>query len=126
MIIENLRTALKKAVKKAGSQTALAKQSGMSQGQISDYLRGRYDLSCMSVGLIERLFPELKIIFFEDERLDIKELEEELVKQKNKYEARLSELKKDLEILELKYKNLELERQMEELKKETFPQGSKK
>lgn len=80
----------------------------------------------MSVGLIERLFPELKIIFFEDERLDMKELEEELVKQKNKYEACLSELKKDLEILELKYKNLELERQMEALKKETFPQLSRK
>ena len=51
--------ALRDAVRRAGSQTALARSTGMQQSRISDYLSGRYSLDHITVGTLKRLFPDL-------------------------------------------------------------------
>ena len=60
---EKFIAALKAAVTQAGSQTELAKQAGMQQSRISDYLNSRYDLDNITVGVLRRIFPGLKIDF---------------------------------------------------------------
>lgn len=73
--------ALREAIRRAGSQTELARAAGMQQSRISDYLSGRYDLNHLTVGTLTRLFPELKLEFgaTEDRRDD--EITNEMEKQ---------------------------------------------
>lgn len=61
--------ALKLAIVQAGSQTELAKQAGMQQSRISDYLTSRYDLDNISIGVLRRLFPNLSIDYGVSENL---------------------------------------------------------
>ena len=54
---EDFKIALEAEIKKAGTQTALAARLGMTQSQISDYLRGRFQLKNMTLGNLFKLFP---------------------------------------------------------------------
>lgn len=56
-------TALREAIRTAGSQTELARKAGMQQGRISDYLTGRYDVDNITLGTLRRLFPDMQIQF---------------------------------------------------------------
>lgn len=56
--------ALREAYKRAGTQEALARIAGISQGRIADYLNGRYAISNMTVSTLLRLFPDMIIEFF--------------------------------------------------------------
>lgn len=56
--------ALREAVRRAGSQTELAKSAGMQQSRISDYLSERYELDNITIGTLRKLFPELEIRYF--------------------------------------------------------------
>lgn len=67
MIDKLVLEALKEACIRAGNQLELAKQSGLSQGQISDYLCGRRQIKNMTLGTLEKLFPELMLTFFKDQ-----------------------------------------------------------
>lgn len=58
---EEFAQALRREIAKAGTQSALAEKSGMRQSQISDYLRGRFQLREITVGTLYRLFPQLEI-----------------------------------------------------------------
>ena len=58
---EDFKRALEAEIEKAGSQTALAERLGMTQSQISDYLRGRFQLENMTIGNLFKLFPCTKI-----------------------------------------------------------------
>ena len=58
---EDFKQALEAEIEKAGSQTALAERLGMTQSQISDYLRGRFQLENMTIGNLFKLFPCTKI-----------------------------------------------------------------
>ena len=64
MLDELIREALREAVRRAGSQTALAREAGMKQSQISDYCRGRFAPENMTIGVLTRLFPRMLIDFF--------------------------------------------------------------
>ena len=55
--------AMADAVKRAGSQKALAEQTGIHQSRISDYVNANYDFCNLTVGTLIRLFPELDIIY---------------------------------------------------------------
>ena len=68
MLKENFMKALSEAIGRAGSQTMLAKNSGMQQSRISDYLSGRYDFYNITIGSLLKLFPELEIHYFRDNR----------------------------------------------------------
>ena len=63
MIEQAILEAIRRACYEAGSQLKLAKMSGLSQGHLSDYLCGRRKVRNMTVGTLERLFPELHIRF---------------------------------------------------------------
>lgn len=67
MIEKLVLDALKEACARAGNQLELANQSGVSQGQISDYLCGRRQIRNMTLGTLEKLFPELVLTFFHDQ-----------------------------------------------------------
>ena len=62
--------ALSEAVKRLGTQSALAKQAGMAQGRISDYLTAKYDIGNMTIDTLLKLFPEITISFFKDTEKD--------------------------------------------------------
>lgn len=57
-------TALREAIRRAGSQTELAKNAGMRQSRISDYLSERYKIENITLGTLRKLFPELEIHYF--------------------------------------------------------------
>ena len=59
MLKENFMKALSEAIGRAGSQTMLAKNSGMQQSRISDYLSGRYDFYNITIGSLLKLFSPL-------------------------------------------------------------------
>ena len=46
---DEFRAALSKSIFEAGSQTALAERLGMTQCQLSDYLRGRFLIENMTL-----------------------------------------------------------------------------
>lgn len=58
---EEFRKALERAITQVGSQTALAEKLGMTQSQISDYLRGRFLIENITIGNLYKLFPCAKI-----------------------------------------------------------------
>ena len=64
MTEEDVLTALREAYRRAGTQSALAKLAGISQGRVADYLNGRYSVGNMSVSTLFKLFPEISIDFF--------------------------------------------------------------
>ena len=66
MLEDDIFNALKEAYRRAGTQTALAKQAGISQGRIADYLNGRYAIGNMTVATLLKLFPAIAIDFFGD------------------------------------------------------------
>ena len=57
-------SALREAIQRAGSQTELAKASGMQQSRISDYLSERYELENITVGTLRKIFPDLQMQYF--------------------------------------------------------------
>ena len=81
---EDFKKSLENAVKKAGSQTALAAARGMTQSQISDYLRGRFFIENITIGALYKLFPDAKIDLNVDREIEQAEplaisLEEQLI-----------------------------------------------
>ena len=64
MLDDLIKEALQEAVRRAGSQTALAQRTGMNQSRISDYCRGRFAVENMTIGVLTRLFPKMLIDFF--------------------------------------------------------------
>ena len=64
MTEENILDALRDALVRAGTQGVLAQRAGISQGSISDYLRGRCSIGNMTVSTLLRLFPDMVIDFF--------------------------------------------------------------
>lgn len=58
---EEFKFALEESIKEAGSQTELASRLGMKQSQISDYLRGRFPVENITIGMLFKLFPNTKI-----------------------------------------------------------------
>ena len=60
----NLSAAIREAIRRAGSQLALARSCGLSQGVISDYLYGRHKIENMTIGTFDKLFPDAKVDFF--------------------------------------------------------------
>jgi transcriptional regulator with XRE-family HTH domain len=74
--------ALKEAVSRAGTQNKLAKRVGCSQGSISDYLTGRCAIGNMTISVMLRVFPEIRIFFFGDQAKEdtVEELKAELIR----------------------------------------------
>lgn len=61
---QNFLASLREAIQRAGSQTELARVSGMQQSRISDYLSERYDFDNITIGTLRKIFPELQIHYF--------------------------------------------------------------
>lgn len=78
---EEFTKKLEAEIQKAGSQTALAKKAGMTQSQISDYLRGRFQVENITIGNLFKLFPGTRIVLSGEETEEpvIKSLEEQLL-----------------------------------------------
>lgn len=66
MLETEVKEAIREACRKAGSQVALAKMAGMTQGRISDYIGGRCDVGNITLGSLKRIFPGMQIVFFPD------------------------------------------------------------
>ncbi len=87
-------TALREAIRRAGSQTALAREAGMQQSRISDYLSERYDFNNITMGTLHRIFPELQIAYFRSAAPGEANMEEALEKQVLKHFRSLSAAEK--------------------------------
>lgn len=68
MDIETVEKALFEAVKRAGTQLGLAERSGISHGTLNGYLNGKNKVENMTIGTMLRLFPDIDISFFRDQR----------------------------------------------------------
>ena len=82
MTKQDILNALADAVKRSGTQSALGKRAGISQGRISDYLSGNHDIGNMTIDTLLSLFPEITISFFKDTEQDTvipKMLEEQML-----------------------------------------------
>lgn len=98
MLEDKILQALKEACVRAGSQVELAKSTGLSQGQISDYLCGRRKIKNMTAGTIEKIFPLIEVKFFPDTPCNqTSQTDRELLIDLQK---RVAELEKDRDLKE--------------------------
>lgn len=72
MISPDIRSAIREAIRRAGSQAALARSVGMTQSRISDYLNERCEIGNITFATLLRLFPQIKIDFFADGKEQLK------------------------------------------------------
>ena len=79
MIEELVLEGLREACRRAGNQVKLAKSSGLSQGQLSDYFCGRRKIRNMTLGTLEKLFPELELRFWRTHDLLETSIEQEIM-----------------------------------------------
>lgn len=77
MIEQTILEGIRQARDRSGSQIELARRSGLSQGQLSDYLCGRRKIGNMAVGTLGKLFPELIIQFWPSDRRKTEDVVEE-------------------------------------------------
>ena len=100
MIQPNLSAAIREAIRRAGSQLALARSCGLSQGVISDYLYGRHKIENMTIGTFDKLFPSAATDFFgegTDKSMDVERISLEYEKRILALERKIFELEKQLE-----------------------------
>jgi len=64
-----IERAIREALEKAGTQTNLAEKTGISQGNLNNILNGKISIDKMTVGTLLRLFPEIEITFFREQRI---------------------------------------------------------
>lgn len=68
MYEEQVKQAILDACRAAGGQSAFAKQRGLSQSWISDYISGHKQIRNMSLQTLHKFFPDLKLIFSDDRK----------------------------------------------------------
>ena len=69
MLSEDFLEAMKKGLKKYGSQKAFSQATGIHQSRISDYANGHYDFENLSIGTLHKLFPNMRIVYFPEEQV---------------------------------------------------------
>lgn len=105
-LVNKLQYAFQKAVIRAGGKPELARKCGLAYSIIHRFSSGTCHFGNMTVGTLERLFPELQIDFFGEER-HLRAPEDQpaeerctlLEKQNLELERRLFELEKELWLL---------------------------
>ena len=65
---EQTKQALLKAIEQAGNMLKLAEGRKVPYSVVNRFYNGRNDFRNMTLGTLERLFPELIIYFFKEER----------------------------------------------------------
>ena len=68
MYEEEVKQAILDACRAAGGQRAFAKQRGLSQSWISDYISGRKQIRNMSLQTLHKFFPDLKLFFSAEQK----------------------------------------------------------
>lgn len=63
MYEDRVKQAILDACRQAGGQRAFAKQRGLSQSWISDYISGHKKIRNMSLQTLHKFFPDLILIF---------------------------------------------------------------
>lgn len=63
MYEDQIKKAILDACQQAGGQRAFAKQRGLSQSWISDYISGHKQIRNMSIQTLYKFFPDLVLIF---------------------------------------------------------------
>ena len=76
MYEDQIKKAILDACRRAGGQRAFAKQRGLSQSWISDYISGHKQIRNMSLQTLHKFFPDLKLVFSESESHPSSSLEE--------------------------------------------------
>ena len=69
MLSEDFLEAMKKGLKKYGSQKAFSQAAGIHQSRNSDYANGHYDFENLSIGTLHKLFPNMRIVYFPEEQV---------------------------------------------------------
>ena len=67
-LAKRVREALKKAVDLTGNQLRLEEKTGVKHSTINMMSSGKRSTGNMTVNTLEKLFPEMEITFFRDER----------------------------------------------------------
>ena len=103
-LVNKLQYAFQTAIIRAGGKTELARKCGLAYSMIHRFSSGACRFGNMTVGTLERLFPELHIDFFGEEHHlrppgEPSSAEEQcflLEKQNLELERRLFELEKEI------------------------------
>lgn len=66
MIEEEVREALKEAIKKTGSIANLSRTSGIAYSVLNRYINNRSDVGAITLKTLKKIFPELQLSFFYD------------------------------------------------------------
>ena len=70
-----IKQAILDACREAGGQRAFAKQRGLSQSWVSDYVSGHKKIRNMSLQTLHKFFPDLKLVFHESPLSSVSTLE---------------------------------------------------
>lgn len=67
-IEKQIKKSLDKAIDQVGTQLRLEEKTGVKQPAINRLLSGKRSMGNMTVNTLMKLFPEIEITFFKDER----------------------------------------------------------
>ena len=90
-----LKDAINRRIEKEGSQVELALKSKIGQGAIASYLSEKRNLSNAKLQTLEKLFPEMEITFFKDERQVVNS---DLSSIENKIMLKVQQLNEDAQL----------------------------
>ena len=132
---EKILTALRLAIKKADGKSNLAAQRKTAYSIVNRFENGQCKIKNMTISTLEKLFPQIEIIFFPGEKQvssvidtpehfsSLQKALQEAESKKNEYEKKLAELEKERHIFELEKENWKLKRDLEEARDADMKRG---
>lgn len=132
---EKILAALQYEIKTAGGKTKLAEKLKVPHSVINRLENGTRKVPHMTISTLEKLFPQVEIIFFPGEKQvssvidtpehfsSLQKALQEAESKKHEYEKKLAELEKERHIFELEKENWKLKRDLEEARDAEMKRG---
>lgn len=122
---EKILTALRLAIKKADGKSNLAAQRKTAYSIVNRFENGQCKIKNMTISTLEKLFPQIEIIFFPGEKQvsSVIDTSESPDSERFSLERDKLILEKDRQIFELEKENWKLKRDLEEARDAEMKKG---
>ena len=122
---EKILTALRLAIKKADGKSNLAAQRKTAYSIVNRFENGQCKIKNMTISTLEKLFPQIEIIFFPGEKQvsSVIDTSESPDSERFSLERDKLILEKDRQIFELEKENWKLKRDLEEARDAEMKRG---